>query len=168
MLGNYGLIEILYMPVLMQAEKRSLCLSVHEWISHWTVYVKNHGGSLILEEGRFWRWWQVNLAMNERGHINEKNCQSSFEIGPQYVLTEAEYMCTMKYSTWSVTTWCKKLNYNAITKKGSENDKELAEASNTRYNNPQNPKRKWDCQTLRLLCRGGVKGIFRECTCIFT
>ena len=51
-------------------------------------------------------------------------------------------MCPMKHSTWSVTNWCKKLNYNAIMKKGSENDKALVESYNTIYNNPHKPKRK--------------------------
>ena len=51
-------------------------------------------------------------------------------------------MCTMKYSNWSVTTWCKKMNYNAITKKGYEKDRELVEASHTIYKNPHNKNRK--------------------------
>ena len=78
-----------------------------------------------------------DFVRNEWGQITEANFQKSFDIGLQYVIIQVEYMCPMKYSTWSVTTWCKLLNYNAIMKKGSENDKLLAEASKTRYNNPQ-------------------------------
>ena len=47
------------------------------------------------------------FVSNEGVHINKTNIQSSFDIGLQYVLTKADYMCPMKYSTWSVTTWCK-------------------------------------------------------------
>ena len=31
------------------------------------------------------------------GHIAEVNLQSFFDIGIQYVLTQEEYMCPMKY-----------------------------------------------------------------------
>ena len=73
------------------------------------------------------------FVINEGGHINETNIQSSFDIELQYVLTHAEYMRPMKYSTWSVTTWCKLLNYNYVMKKGSENDNALLESSKNRY-----------------------------------
>ena len=46
---------------------------------------------------------------NEWGQITEANIQSYIDIGLQYVLTHAKYTCQMKYSTWSVTTWCKNL-----------------------------------------------------------
>ena len=74
-----------------------------------------------------------DFVSNERGQINKTNLQSYFEIELQYVLMQAQYMCPIKYSTCSVTTWCKNLNHNAIMKKGSENDKALVEASKTRY-----------------------------------
>ena len=48
----------------------------------------------------------------------------------------------MKYYTWSVTTWCKKLSSDEIMQKGSENYKALVEASKTRYNNMHKQKRK--------------------------
>ena len=51
-----------------------------------------------------------DFVSNEGIHITEANIQSSFDILLQYVLTQAEYICPMKYSTWSVTTWCKILN----------------------------------------------------------
>ena len=73
-----------------------------------------------------------DFVINEGGRITESNIQSYFYIGLQYVLTRVDYMFPMKYSTWSVTTWCKILNYNTIMKKGSINYKELVEASNTR------------------------------------
>ena len=78
---------------------------------------------------------------NEGGHITEENLQLYFGIGLQCVVTQAEYRCPMKYSTWSVTTWCKKLNYNYIMKKGSDNDKELVEESNTLHKNTHKQKR---------------------------
>ena len=59
-------------------------------------------------------------------------------------------MCLMKYSTWSVTTSCKKLNYNAIIKKVSENNKALVEASNIRYNNPHKPKIKMKLSNMQV------------------
>ena len=46
-----------------------------------------------------------DFVSNEGYQINETNIQSSLDIGLQYVLTQAEYICPMKYSTWSVTTW---------------------------------------------------------------
>ena len=60
-----------------------------------------------------------DFMSNEGGQIKQKNIQLSFHIGLQYVLTQVEYMCLMKYSTLSITTWCKKMNYNANMKKGS-------------------------------------------------
>ena len=47
----------------------------------------------------------IDFVINEGGQINKKNFQSSFDIGIQYVITQAEYMCPMKYSTWCVKTW---------------------------------------------------------------
>ena len=73
-----------------------------------------------------------DFVINEWGQITEENTQSSFDIRLQYVLTQAEYMCPMKYYTWSVTTWCKKLSSDEIMQKGSENYKALVEASKTR------------------------------------
>ena len=74
----------------------------------------------------------------------------------------------MKYSTWSVTNWCKNLKYNEIMKKGSENDKVLVKASNTRYKIWTSWRGRQNCQTYRLLCIGGIQGIFNACICIFT
>ena len=91
-----------------------------------------------------------DFVRNEGGQINKKNLQSSFDIGLQFFLPHAEYMCPMKYSTCSVTTWCKGLNYNAITIKGSESDKALVEASKTRYNNPHNLKRKMKLSIIKV------------------
>ena len=44
-----------------------------------------------------------DFVSTEGCHINETKIQSSFDIGLQYVITQAEYMCPMKYSTCSVT-----------------------------------------------------------------
>ena len=83
-----------------------------------------------------------DFTSNKWGQITKANLLSSFDIGLQYVLTQAEYMCPMKYSTWSVTTWCKKWNRNAIMKIGFDNDKALVGAYNTRYNNSHKKKSK--------------------------
>ena len=61
--GNYVWMEILDMPLLMKAKKRSLHLSVHSWISHWTLYVINYERSLILDGGIFWWWLQLHLVI---------------------------------------------------------------------------------------------------------
>ena len=45
-----------------------------------------------------------DFVRNEEGQANKTNLQSYFDIGLQYVLNQSEYMCTMKYSTWSVKT----------------------------------------------------------------
>ena len=39
------------------------------------------------------------FVINEGVQINGTNIQSYFDTGIQYVLTQAEYMCPMKYST---------------------------------------------------------------------
>ena len=85
------------------------------------------------------------FVINEGVHINKTNLQSYFEVGLQYVLTQVEYTCPMKYSTW-----CKILNHTAITKKGSGNNKALVEASNTIYNNPHKPKKKMKLSNIRV------------------
>ena len=40
-----------------------------------------------------------DFVINEGGQINETNIQSYFYNVLQYVITQAEYMCSMKYST---------------------------------------------------------------------
>ena len=84
----------------------------------------------------------TDFVSNEGGQIDETNLQSYFDIGLQYVLTQVQYMFQMKYSTQSVTIWCKNLNYNDIMEKGYWNYKVLVGAYNTIYNNTHKPKRK--------------------------
>ena len=72
------------------------------------------------------------FVRNEWVRITEANIQSSFDIVLQYIITQAECMFPMKYSTWSVTTWCKKMNYYSIINKGYYNDEALLKSSNTR------------------------------------
>ena len=100
----------------------------------------------------------TNFVINKGGQINETNIQSYLDIGLQYVITQAEYMFPMKYSTWSVTTWRKKLNQNAIMRKGSDNDQAWLEASNTRYNNPHNPKSKMKLPNIQVTVQRRLSG----------
>ena len=103
------------------------------------------------------------FVRNEGGQITEANLQSYFDIVRKYVLTQADYMCPMKYLTWIVTKWCKHLDYNAIKKKGSDNDKTLVESYKTIYNNHHNQKMKMKQSNIQVnvqrKCVGNIQGM---------